>query len=248
MADKAKADKAAADKLASDKAASDKAKADKALADKAAADKLASDKALADKAASDKLASDKAMADKAKADKAAADKAAADKLALDKAKADKALSDKALADKAAADKAKAEHTISPTLGVNKYKEAISKADGYFKMKRYLEAKKSYEDALIAKANDSYAKDKLIEIEKILNSDAASINSVDAKIKELMAKYPLGVTEETISGSGVLIIQRVVVKEKTANVYQKKIFSWGGTTYLRDSNPITESIFEQETKP
>lgn len=219
-----------------------------ALNKKAETDKAVAAKALADKAVADKVAGDKAIADKVAADKAKADKVLADKLASDKAMADKAKADKALADKAAADKAKAEHTIAPTLGVNKYKEAISKADGYFKMKRYLEAKKSYEDALIAKANDSYAKDKLIEIEKILNSDAASINSVDAKIKELMAKYPLGVTEETISGSGVLIIQRVVVKEKTANVYQKKIFSWGGTTYLRDSNPITESIFEQETKP
>ena len=28
----------------------------------------------------------------------------------------------------------------------------------------------------------------------------------------------------------------------------KTQTWGGTTYLRDSNPITESIFEQETKP
>ena len=252
-ADKAKADKAIADKALADKAKSDKAAANKAIADKAAADKAVVDKAKADKAAADKAladkaAADKAAADKAKADKAAADKALADKEASDKAAADKLASEKALADKAAADKAKAEHTIAPTLGVNKYKEAISKADGYFKMKRYLEAKKSYEDALIAKANDSYAKDKLIEIEKILNSDSASINSVDAKIKELKAKYPLGVTEETISGSGVLIIQRVVVKEKTANVYQKKIFSWGGITYLRDSNPITESIFEQETKP
>ena len=64
----------------------------------------------------------------------------------------------------------------------------------------------------------------------------------------MAKYPLGVTEETISGTGVVIIQRVVVKEAMAYVYQKKIFSWGGTTFLRDSSPITESIFEQETKP
>jgi hypothetical protein len=32
------------------------------------------------------------------------------------------------------------------------------------------------------------------------------------------------------------------------VYQKKIFSWGGVSFFRDSTPITELIFEQETKP
>jgi hypothetical protein len=68
------------------------------------------------------------------------------------------------------------------------------------------------------------------------------------MKELMSKYPLGVTEETINGPGVVIIQRVVIKENSGYIYQKKIFSWGGISFFRDSKPITESIFEQETKP
>ena len=72
--------------------------------------------------------------------------------------------------------------------------------------------------------------------------------VDEKTKALRAKYPLGVTEETITGAGVVVTQRVVVKETAVYVYQKKVFSWGGTTFLRDGSPITELIFEQETKP
>ena len=77
---------------------------------------------------------------------------------------------------------------------------------------------------------------------------ATANSIDAKKKALLAKYPPGVTEETISGPGVVIIQRVVVKETDAYLYQKKIFSWGGISYFRDGTAITESTFEQETKP
>jgi hypothetical protein len=106
----------------------------------------------------------------------------------------------------------------------------------------------YEEALIAKAGDSYAKGRLAEIEKLLKTDVATAADIDAKQKALLAKYPLGVTEETIVGTGVVIIQRVVVKETAAYIYQKKIFSWGGVSYFRDAKAITESTFEQETKP
>ena len=99
-----------------------------------------------------------------------------------------------------------------------------------------------------KAGDAYAKGRLAEIEKILNSDMATAAAADAKLQALRAKYPPGVTEETITATGVVIIQRVVVKETSAYVYQKKIFSWGGISYFRDSTPVTESTFEQETKP
>jgi hypothetical protein len=117
------------------------------------------------------------------------------------------------------------------------------------MNRYKEAKTAYEEALIAKAGDSYAKGKLAEIEKLLKSDTVVAAEIDAKKQALLAKYPLGVTEETIIGTGVVILQRVVVKESNdVYVYQKKMFSWGGISYFRDTKSITESTFEQETKP
>jgi hypothetical protein len=215
--------------------------ADKLASEKAIADKLAAEK-LAAKIASDKLSSEKALADKLASEKAIADKLAAEKLAA------KLASDKALAEKLAAEKNKSTNTIAPVLGFDKYKDAISNGDNYFKTKRYLDAKKAYQEALINKTNDTYATNKLIEIEKILNSDLANLAEVNPKMKALMAKYPLGVTEETIEGPGVTVIQRVVVTKYSANVYQKKTFSWGGITFLRDATPITEPIFEQETKP
>ena len=128
----------------------------------------------------------------------------------------------------------------------KYKEAITKGDNNFNGKNYKEAKKNYEEALTYKGGDAYAKGRLVEIEKLLNADGATKS--DEHLKALLAKYPQGVTEETINGTGVVIIQRVVVKGQNAWVYQKKVFSWGGISYFRDGNPITELIFENETKP
>jgi hypothetical protein len=149
-------------------------------------------------------------------------------------------------------------TVLPTLGTKttavvtasvdpdqKYKDAVKVADSYFTMKKYAEAKKSYQEALIAKSGDAYAKVRLTECEKFLNSD--SNQELNAKKKELLNKYKPGITEETLTGNGVVILQRVLVKEGDVWVYQKKMFSWGGVSYFRDTQPITESIFEQETK-
>lgn len=128
----------------------------------------------------------------------------------------------------------------------KYKDAIAKADNNFNAKQYKEAKPHYEEALTYKGGDTYAKGRLLEIEKLLNSDS-QVKTADRK-KELLAKYPPGVTEEVINGQGVTIIQRAVVKDGDVWIYQKKVFSWGGISYFRDGNPITELIFENETKP
>lgn len=153
---------------------------------------------------------------------------------------------------------KNKNTVLPTLGSKttavvtasvdpdqKYKDAIKVADSYFTMKKYAEAKKSYQDALIEKSGDAYAKVRLTECEKFLNSDSSI--ELNAKKKALLAKYGPGVTEETLTGNGVVILQRVLVREGDVWVYQKKMFSWGGVSYFRDTQPITESIFEQETK-
>lgn len=70
---------------------------------------------------------------------------------------------------------------------------------------------------------------------------------DARIIALLAKYKTGVTEEVIHGTNVIIIQRVLVRDQSAWVYHKKMFNWGGVAFFRDGQPITESIFEYETK-
>ena len=273
--DKAKADKAAADKLALDKAKADKALADKALADKAIADKAAADKLLLDKAKADKLLADKALADKAMADKVAADKLALDKAKADKLLADKAAADKAIADKAAAEKLASENKAKLDLDKKlkeisiaestsktkveadrlakeksqmldyKFIDIIAKADKDFSLKRYIDAKNGYIEALLIKVDDSYSKGRVLECVKLLGSD--SNQNIDERQKQLLAKYKPGVTEEIISLEGVVIVKRVLVKNKVAYVYEKKVFNWGGVSCFRDNESITLSAFDIDTK-
>ena len=189
-ADKLAAEKAAKNKIENEKLAKEKAAADKLIVEKAAKDKLAAEKLAAEKAAKDKdeaerIAKEKLAAEKAAkklaAEKAAADKDIAEQLAKEKAEADKLAKEKEekelikiketeAAEKEANEKrGEAKHTIAAPLGKNLHKEAVTKADGYFKMKRYAEAKTAYEEALKIKPTDAYSTNKLADIEKIIGS-------------------------------------------------------------------------------
>lgn len=57
------------------------------------------------------------------------------------------------------------HSVRKVIGEDQYKATIKKADEYLKMKRYKEAKDTYNEALELKPNDKYATAKLAEIEK-----------------------------------------------------------------------------------
>ena len=249
-ADKALADKALADKAAADKLASDKAKADKLLADKALADKAIADKAAADKLALDKAKADKALADKAAADKAIADKAAAEKLASEnKAKLDldKKLKEISIAESTSKTKVEADRLAKEKSQMLDYKfiDIIAKADKDFSLKRYIDAKNGYIEALLIKVDDSYSKGRVLECVKLLGSDGNQ--NIDERQKQLLAKYKPGVTEEIISLEGVVIVKRVLVKNKVAYVYEKKVFNWGGVSCFRDNESITFSAFDIDTK-
>lgn len=186
----AAAAKAEADRLAEEKKLADKANAEKAAAEKAEADRLAKEKAAADKAEADKLAKEKA-AQKAEADKVAKEKAAAEKKPVE----EKIVKKKEVGDdntkskpmpnnekeekkftyetgqkeyQGELDKGNSDHKIHQVLGGDKYKENLKKAEEFFKMKRWSEAKTAYEEALKSKAGDTYCTGKLAEIEKKLN--------------------------------------------------------------------------------
>jgi tetratricopeptide (TPR) repeat protein len=55
---------------------------------------------------------------------------------------------------------KSKYQMQRVLGKDVYKETISKADDYYKTKRYKEAKEAYQDALRLKENDAYANTKI----------------------------------------------------------------------------------------
>jgi phage shock protein A len=143
-----------------------------------------------------------------------------------------------------------EKNVKPVLGSDdKYKSVIKLADEYFNKQQYESAKTKYEEAMVYKPSDPYAKQKLLEIEKILNSDTKkNKKELSDRVKELIAKYPPGVTEKIFVERDVTIYQRIVVKgDSAAYVYEKKVFSFGLIRYFRDGEPCTEAEFETETK-
>jgi len=266
LADKALADKAIADKASADKLASDKAKADKLLADKALADKAIADKAAAEKLASEnkakldldnkakaeseRIAKEKLAADAILKSKAEADRLAAEKLASEnKAKLDldKKLKDISIEESTSKTKVEADRLAKEKSQMLDYKfiDIIAKADKDFSLKRYIDAKNGYIEALLIKVDDSYSKGRVLECVKLLGSDGNQ--NIDERQKQLLAKYKPGVTEEIISLEGVVIVKRVLVKNKVAYVYEKKIFNWGGVSCYRDNESITLSAFDIDTK-
>ena len=267
--------KAKAEKLAAEKAAKEKAEAEKLAAEKAAKEKEDADakaKAALEAAKKKKEEENRKKYDGliAQADKAFDKKdwpasknlyTQASEILPDESYPKKRLEEiEEQLKKQIADKNKT--TILPTLGGNKtntvasaptpsvdpdakYKQSVKYADSYFAQKKYKDAKRYYEEALTHKGGDAYAKIRLLECEKLINADNAQ--EINQRKKELLAKYPPGVTEETLNYNNVTILQRVLVKDGDVWVYQKKTFNWGGVSYFRDTQPITESIFEQETK-
>ena len=120
----------------------------------------------------------------------------------------------------------------------KYKDALAKTT---KLEpEYVQAiKKTYEDALTYESDAAYMKKKANEpVVPVKNSE---------HVKAMLAKYPQGLTEEIITGNGVVIVKRILIKDGDAWVYQKKIFNWGGVSCFRDDMAISSLVFDAETK-
>jgi hypothetical protein len=111
-------------------------------------------------------------------------------------------------------------------------------------------KKLEEELALAKKNqkETLVNPATLTAPKPLTKDVLIvITNPDQRVLALLAKYKVGVTEEIIYGTNVIIIQRVLVRDQMAWVYHKKMFNWGGIAFFRDGQPITESTFENETR-
>lgn len=180
--------KAAAQKADNEKALADKVAKEKALADKIEKDRVAKEqkesvaKVAAEKAEKERLAKSQKETEKktvtAKSNPEKSKPTIPEKVETKKLEPKKETTVKEPAKtstpkhtkepaetKAASGNAK--FKVPQVLGANKYKDEIAKADGYMKMKRYAEAKASYEEALKIKPDDTYAISKLEAIAKIL---------------------------------------------------------------------------------
>jgi hypothetical protein len=161
-------------KLAAEAAKKEKAEIERkkkeGLAASKAEDEAAEKAALEKKRQKDK---EKAEAEaKAKAeDSEEAKKIAAEKEAKRKAKEEEDEQKRKQAEAEAANdpnvKGNAKYGLYGVLGEDKYKNTIKKADDYFKMKRWSEAKTAYEEALTYKKDDAYATSKLEIVNKNL---------------------------------------------------------------------------------
>jgi tetratricopeptide (TPR) repeat protein len=142
---------------------------------KAEAAKLAKEKALADKKAkedADKLAKEKAAAEKTakvnetKKQSPAPSKPAEKKPIEKKEEVITAKMPEAESGEAVAGNGEGDHRIPQVLGANKYKEQLNKAESYFKMKRWTEARSAYKELLKLKPGDPHATNRLAEIEQL----------------------------------------------------------------------------------
>jgi hypothetical protein len=61
---------------------------------------------------------------------------------------------------------KATHSITANQGAYIYIQTIKKADNYFEMKRYSEAREAYEELLLIRPNDPHATVQLEQISKL----------------------------------------------------------------------------------
>jgi tetratricopeptide (TPR) repeat protein len=132
-----------------------------------------------------------------------------------------------------------------------YAETIAKADKSLGAKDYKQAKSMYLDASLLKPTERYPKDKVAEIDRILNpktvEQVASTKTKDDFRNELAKKYPQGITEESIMEGNLRVIRRIVVKGEEAHLYLKKTTSFGAVYYFKDDVSITEAEFNKGTE-
>ncbi len=170
--EKAAAEKAEANKLAKEKAAADKEAKTKALTEKEAADKEAKANAAKNKPVPENTVAKKPVPEKKKTpEKKPTEKEQenySNKMPGDEGKVNKhEYKTKQKDDEPVIGHGNSKYRKPQILAPNKYKDALAKAEGFLKMKRWAEAKLAYEEVLKIKPNDVYATGKLVEVNKFL---------------------------------------------------------------------------------
>ena len=62
----------------------------------------------------------------------------------------------------------------------------------------------------------------------------------------VAKYPQGITEETVETGNSIVIRRTKVTDKHADVYERVFYAWGGTYFYKNGKNITQSLWDKES--
>jgi hypothetical protein len=154
-----------------------------------------------------------------------------------------------------------------------YIDAIAQADGLFDKAQYDASQKEYERSLTYKPNEAYPKQRLARIREIKSmlakeqkaaatpSAAKQAQSSGVKIvalnfktdtereiylKELLAKYPPGITCEVYKEKGKELTRYIIVRDNQANEFRSIQYNWG-VEYFRNDKPITYLYFNNQIK-
>ncbi|MGC8824927.1 MAG: hypothetical protein ACP5PZ_10115 [Bacteroidales bacterium] len=152
----------------------------------------------------------------------------------------------------------------------RYQTVIARADQLFNQGNYDQAAKEYENALTILPDENYPKQRLSKIKEIKNLLAQESKKPAAQpkpaeketvlpdlkfntkeerekyLKELMVKYPAGITCEIYKEKYRKITRYIVIRENEANDYRMIEYKWG-VEYFRNDKPITELYFRSQIK-
>ncbi len=156
---------------------------------------------------------------------------------------------------------------------NNYNDELTKANNLFDKAQYDAAKKEYEKALTFMPDEAFPKQKIAKINEIKSLLAkenktntpvpVKTNPVDAPkladlkfksntereqyLKELLAKYPSGITCEIYKEKNRTITRYIVIRENQATDFREIKYNWGGVDYMRNDKPITQLYFNTQVK-
>lgn len=153
-----------------------------------------------------------------------------------------------------------------------YNDAITKANNLYDKAQYDAAKKEYEKAQAIMPDESFPKQritKINDIKKLLANDAKGKGLANAGktapvvtpkltdlsfksntereqyLKELLAKYPSGITCEIYKEKDRTTTRFVIIRENQANDFREIKYNWGGIDYRRNDKPVTQLYFNTQ---
>ncbi len=245
-----------ADRLAAEEAAR--------IAAAKSAEEAARLQAEADARAASKAEEEKRIA-AAKAAEEARNKAAADAEAKRKAEEEaRRLADDAARRKLeeeAATKAAAE--AAKKAKEEKYANLIAQGKSAFAGRNYEDAKAKYQEALKIKPTEVFPQAQIEKIDKILAAIAKRETAApkpketpktpaatggEAEPKDALAReYGEGVHETVDNQGSKTVTTRIVVRNGEGHTYKFVKHNWGGRYFFKDDKPITEIVWDKETK-
>jgi len=118
----------------------------------------------------------------------------------------------------------------------------NKADFHLRFADQLEKERSINDQFIADMHQVNHK----KISEVSFDDVYMGTKRPSENLELTNKYPQGVSEETYEEGNAVVLRRIKVTGTQADVYEKKLFKWGGVFYTKNGYSITETLWDLES--